>query len=55
MRTAAVPPTSGPSTIPNQVAGAVLFGYTKNEQNGGRIPDYPTDKTAMFCNDEAAV
>lgn len=55
MRTAAVPPTSGPSTIPNQVAGAVLFGYTKNEQNGGRIPGYPTDKTAIFCNDGDAV
>jgi len=33
-----------------QVKGVVLFGYTKNLQNGGRIPDYPADRTKVFCN-----
>ena len=47
--------TESSSTIQNQVAGAVLFGYTKNEQNGERIPGFPTDKTAIFCNDGDAV
>lgn len=47
--------TESTSAIHDQVAGAVLFGYTKNEQNGGRIPGYPTDKTAIFCNEGDAV
>ncbi|KFH48283.1 Cutinase-like protein [Hapsidospora chrysogenum ATCC 11550] len=33
-----------------QVKGAVLFGYTKNQQNDERIPDYPTERTSIFCN-----
>nr|RBQ90672.1 hypothetical protein FVER53263_12346 [Fusarium verticillioides] len=37
------------SAVQNQVVGAALFGYTKNEQLGGRIPNYPTDKTKIFC------
>ncbi|RBR05210.1 hypothetical protein FVER53590_12346 [Fusarium verticillioides] len=35
--------------VQNQVVGAALYGYTKNEQLGGRIPNYPTDKTKIFC------
>ncbi|USW47989.1 Putative cutinase/acetylxylan esterase, alpha/Beta hydrolase, cutinase, serine active [Septoria linicola] len=35
--------------VANQVAGAVLFGYTRNQQNGGRIPSYPTQRTKVFC------
>jgi cutinase len=37
------------STVRNQVTGAVLFGYTKNQQNGGRIPNYPADRTRVYC------
>ncbi|KAK4495620.1 hypothetical protein PRZ48_012888 [Zasmidium cellare] len=33
-----------------QVKGVVLYGYTKNLQNGGAIPDYPEDQTKVFCN-----
>lgn len=47
--------TESSSTIQNQVAGAVLFGYTKNQQNGARIPGFPEDKTRIFCNDGDAV
>ncbi|KAM5342174.1 hypothetical protein ACJ41O_015205 [Fusarium nematophilum] len=43
------------STIKDQVKGVVLFGYTKNKQNGGRIPDFPTDKTEIYCNDGDSV
>lgn len=35
--------------VKDQVVGAVLFGYTKNLQNGGRIKDYPTANTKVYC------
>lgn len=37
------------STIQNQIKGVVLFGYTQNLQNLGRIPDFPTSKTEVYC------
>jgi cutinase len=27
----------------------VLFGYTKNKQNNGGIPSYPSDRLKVFC------
>ena len=33
----------------DRVTGATLFGYTKNRQNSGRIPEYPADRTRVFC------
>ncbi|KAG7147011.1 Cutinase like protein [Verticillium longisporum] len=38
------------STIRAKVAGTVLFGYTKNLQNRGRIINYPAERTRVFCN-----
>ncbi|GKU08799.1 unnamed protein product, partial [Fusarium langsethiae] len=38
------------STVRDKVAGTVLFGYTKNQQNNGRIPNYPAERTKVFCN-----
>ncbi|KAF4460741.1 carbohydrate esterase family 5 [Fusarium albosuccineum] len=38
------------SAIRDNIAGTVLFGYTKNMQNGGKIPSYPADRTKVFCN-----
>ena len=35
--------------VKEQVKGVVLFGYTKNLQNFRRIPDYPSDRTEIFC------
>ncbi|CAG9976781.1 unnamed protein product [Clonostachys byssicola] len=37
------------SEVQNRVAGAALFGYTKNLQNLGRIKNYPKDQTAVYC------
>ncbi|PNH56110.1 hypothetical protein VD0003_g1577 [Verticillium dahliae] len=37
------------SAVQNQVKGAVVFGYTKNLQNLGRIPNFPTAKTEIYC------
>ncbi|CCE30291.1 hypothetical protein E4U22_005267 [Claviceps purpurea] len=36
--------------IRNQIVATVLFGYTKNLQNGGKIPNYPADRVKVFCN-----
>ncbi|PKS05307.1 hypothetical protein jhhlp_008680 [Lomentospora prolificans] len=47
--------TEAGATIQDQVKGAVLFGYTKNQQNNGVIINYPPEKTEVFCNRGDAV
>jgi len=37
------------TSITSHVVGAVLFGFTQNEQDGGRIPNYPTSQTKVYC------
>jgi cutinase len=32
-----------------KVVGTVLFGYTKNLQNRGAIPNYPASNLKVFC------
>ena len=39
-----------PSSIQSQVAAVVLFGFTRNQQDGGRIPNYPVSQTKVYCN-----
>lgn len=41
--------------VQDQVVGAVLFGYTKNLQNAGRIRDYPSSRTEVYCQTSDAV
>jgi cutinase len=38
-----------PDNIKSQVKGAVLFGFTRNVQDGGRIPNYPPSQTKVYC------
>ncbi|KAJ5763031.1 hypothetical protein N7533_001712, partial [Penicillium manginii] len=37
------------SDVRDKVKGVVLFGFTRNLQDGGRIPNYPKDQTKVFC------
>lgn len=38
------------AAVKAQVKGVVLFGYTKNVQNLGRIPNFDSGKTEVYCN-----
>ncbi|KJX94044.1 Chain A like protein [Zymoseptoria brevis] len=39
------------AAVKAKIAGVVLFGYTKNQQNRGVIPGgYPASQTKVYCN-----
>jgi cutinase len=38
-----------PSNIQSKVKSVVLFGFTRNMQDNGRIPNYPKDQTKVIC------
>lgn len=38
-----------PANVQAMVKGVVLFGFTRNLQDRGRIPNYPTSQTKVFC------
>ncbi|KAF2011084.1 carbohydrate esterase family 5 protein [Aaosphaeria arxii CBS 175.79] len=37
------------SAVSNQVKGVVFFGYTRNKQNNGAIPNFSSSKLQVYC------
>lgn len=46
--TAAVRRLSG--DVKDQIAGVVLYGNTRNRQEGGKIPGFPSENAKTYCN-----
>lgn len=38
-----------PAAMQSKIAGVVLFGFTRNQQDKGQIPGYPPAQTKVFC------
>ncbi|RDW57498.1 cutinase-4 [Coleophoma cylindrospora] len=38
-----------PAGIKSKVKGVALFGFTRNQQDGGKIPNYPKAQTKVIC------
>jgi cutinase len=38
------------TAVQNKIAGVVLYGNTRNAQEGGKIPNFPPEKALTFCN-----
>ncbi|KAF3118619.1 hypothetical protein EYR41_005673 [Orbilia oligospora] len=43
------------AAVKAKIAGIVTYGDTQNLQDGGRIPNFPTEKTKVICNTGDAV
>jgi cutinase len=39
-----------PTAVKDRIAGVVLYGNTRNLQERGKIPDFPSEKALTFCN-----
>jgi len=39
-----------PAAVQDHIAGVILYGDTKNKQENGHIPKFPTEKSRVFCN-----
>ena len=37
------------STNKNKLKAGIFFGYTRNQQTGGKIPGYPAEKLKVIC------
>lgn len=44
-----------PQNVKNQIAAAVTFGDTQNQQDNEQIPNFDPAKTLIICNNGDAV
>jgi cutinase len=44
-----------PDALKKKVVAGVLFGDTRNKQDGGQVPKYPKDQVKIFCDPEDGV
>jgi cutinase len=44
-----------PDQVKDQIMGVVLYGDTRNQQDGGRIADFSTEKVHIICNEGGVV
>jgi cutinase len=44
-----------PENVKRKVVGVVLFGYTKNGQQKGGIPNYPKENVMVLCSSSDGV
>jgi cutinase len=38
------------ASIKNKIAGVTLFGDTRNQHDRGHIPNFPTERSKVWCN-----
>jgi cutinase len=38
------------ASIKSKIAGVALFGDTRNKQDNGHIPNFPNEKSKVWCN-----
>ena len=43
------------AAVKNKIVGVITYGDTQNLQDGGRIPNFPPEKTLIICNTGDAV
>jgi cutinase len=44
-----------PQNVKDKIAGVVTYGDTQNQQDGGKIPNFPANKVLVICNTGDAV
>lgn len=38
-----------PAALKSKIVAGVLFGDTHNKQDGGKVPNFPAEKTRIYC------
>jgi cutinase len=39
-----------PAALKDRIAAGVLFGDTRNTQDKGKVPNFPEEKTKVYCD-----
>jgi cutinase len=44
-----------PAALKDRIAAGVLFGDTRNTQDSHKVPNFPADKTRIYCDKDDGV